>query len=45
MVNHHLLKDLTERGLWGEELKQKLIAHSGSVQVCHGVRGREGDSY
>ena len=34
MVNQHLLKDLTERGLWGEEMKHKLIAHHGSVQVC-----------
>lgn len=33
IVNHHLLKDLTDRGLWDEELKQKLIAHNGSVQV------------
>ena len=32
IVNHHLLKDLTDRGLWDEELKQKLIAHNGSVQ-------------
>ena len=33
VVNQHLLKDLTELGLWGEEMKHKLIAHHGSVQV------------
>ncbi|XP_077467147.1 ribonucleoside-diphosphate reductase large subunit [Stigmatopora argus] len=31
-VNPHLLKDLTERGLWGEDMKNQLIAHNGSVQ-------------
>lgn len=33
VVNHHLLKDLTELNLWNEEMKHKLIAHNGSVQV------------
>ena len=32
-MNHHLLKDLTELGLWDESMKHKLIAHNGSVQV------------
>jgi ribonucleoside-diphosphate reductase alpha subunit len=32
MLNKHLLKDLLERGLWNEDLKQKLIANNGSVQ-------------
>ena len=32
MLNKHLLRDLLERGLWNEDLKQKLIAHNGSVQ-------------
>lgn len=31
-VNRHLLHDLIERGLWNEDLRQKLIAHNGSVQ-------------
>ena len=47
VVNQHLLKDLTERGLWGEDMKQKLIAHNGSVQVRgegEGEGGREGGS-
>lgn len=37
VVNHHLLKDLTELNLWNEEMKQKLIAHNGSVQHIPGV--------
>jgi ribonucleoside-diphosphate reductase alpha chain len=32
VVNKHLLKDLTSRGLWNEELKQKLMAENGSVK-------------
>merc|ERR1719217_1962537 len=31
-VNRHLLNDLIDRGLWNEDLRQKLIAHNGSVQ-------------
>jgi ribonucleoside-diphosphate reductase alpha subunit len=31
-VSQHLLKDLIELKLWTPELKQKLIAHDGSVQ-------------
>lgn len=31
-VNRHLLQDLIKRGLWGDDLRQKLIAHNGSVQ-------------
>ncbi len=34
VVNHHLLKELTEAGLWNETMKQELIAHNGSIQVC-----------
>ncbi len=33
VVNHHLLRDLTDLGLWDEAMKHKLIAHNGSVQV------------
>ncbi|KAH0472506.1 MAG: hypothetical protein KVP17_004105, partial [Porospora cf. gigantea B] len=32
VVNPHLLRDLVQQGIWNDELKQKLIAHSGSVQ-------------
>ncbi|CAM9216157.1 unnamed protein product [Lampetra fluviatilis] len=37
VVNPHLLKDLTERGLWSEEMKNQLIAHNGSVQNITGI--------
>lgn len=33
IVNQHLLKDLTELGVWNDEMKNLLIAHNGSVQV------------
>lgn len=32
IVNPHLLKDLTEMGVWNEELKNQIIADNGSVQ-------------
>jgi ribonucleoside-diphosphate reductase alpha chain len=32
VVNKHLLKDLVNRGLWNESMKQRIIAANGSVQ-------------
>eukprot|EP01134_Creolimax_fragrantissima_P002270 CFRG2270T1 len=32
IVNQHLLKDLTEMGLWDDDMKNRLIASGGSVQ-------------
>jgi ribonucleoside-diphosphate reductase alpha chain len=32
VVNKHLLRDLTDLGLWNEQLKNKLMAANGSVQ-------------
>ena len=32
VVNKHLLRDLVKLGLWNENMKNKLIAHNGSVQ-------------
>ncbi|HAW53364.1 MAG TPA: ribonucleoside-diphosphate reductase subunit alpha [Flavobacteriales bacterium] len=32
VVNKHLLRDLTDLGLWNDELKNKLMAANGSVQ-------------
>lgn len=32
IVNSHLMKDLTELGLWNETMKHKLISHNGSIQ-------------
>ena len=33
VVNHHLLRDLTERDLWDDEMKNQLIGANGSIQV------------
>ncbi|MPC46100.1 Ribonucleoside-diphosphate reductase large subunit [Portunus trituberculatus] len=32
IVNHHLLRDLTERGLWDDNMRNTLVAHNGSIQ-------------
>ncbi|KAL0078936.1 ribonucleotide reductase [Phycomyces blakesleeanus] len=32
VVNQHLLRDLIERGLWNDQVKNMIIAHNGSVQ-------------
>jgi len=32
LVNQHLVKDLIERGLWNNQLKEKIIGSGGSVQ-------------
>jgi ribonucleotide reductase alpha subunit len=32
VVNHHLLHDLTDMGLWNDSLRNKIIAHNGSIQ-------------
>ncbi|XP_033742673.1 ribonucleoside-diphosphate reductase large subunit-like [Pecten maximus] len=32
VVNQHLLRDLTEKGLWNDDMKNKLIANGGSIQ-------------
>ena len=32
IVNPHLLRDLTERNLWDEDMKNEIIANNGSVQ-------------
>ena len=31
-MNQHLLRDLTERDLWDDEMKNQLIAANGSIQ-------------
>ncbi|XP_065371770.1 ribonucleoside-diphosphate reductase large subunit [Calliphora vicina] len=33
IVNHHLLKDLTERDLWDDEMKNRIISNRGSIQA------------
>ncbi|KAJ3117519.1 Ribonucleoside-diphosphate reductase large subunit [Phlyctochytrium bullatum] len=37
IVNPHLLKDLTELGLWDEGMKNRIIAENGSVQRIRGI--------
>eukprot|EP00004_Rigifila_ramosa_P025059 TRINITY_DN7413_c0_g1_i1.p1 TRINITY_DN7413_c0_g1~~TRINITY_DN7413_c0_g1_i1.p1 ORF type:complete len:816 (-),score=202.02 TRINITY_DN7413_c0_g1_i1:172-2589(-) len=32
IVNHHLLKDLTEMGLWTKEIRNQIISENGSIQ-------------
>eukprot|EP00054_Salpingoeca_dolichothecata_P030422 m.247532 g.247532 ORF g.247532 m.247532 type:complete len:783 (+) comp26657_c0_seq3:52-2400(+) len=37
IVNKHLLKELVNRGLWNDDMKNQLIAHNGSVQNLPGM--------
>ncbi|XP_077984964.1 ribonucleoside-diphosphate reductase large subunit-like [Glandiceps talaboti] len=37
VVNHHLLNDLTELGLWNDDTKNMLIANNGSIQDIEGI--------
>jgi ribonucleoside-diphosphate reductase subunit M1 len=37
IVNPHLLKDLTERGLWNADMKNKMIAANGSIQTIEEI--------
>lgn len=45
VVNKHLLKDLTELGLWDSTMKNKLIAENGSVQNIAEVPGNLKELY
>ena len=46
VVNPHLLRDLVDRGMWTEEIKNAIIAHNGSVQridvIPDDVKGEAG---
>ena len=33
VVNPHLLKDLTDRNIWDDDMKNEIIANNGSIQV------------
>ncbi|KRX90605.1 Ribonucleoside-diphosphate reductase large subunit [Trichinella pseudospiralis] len=37
IVNHHLMKDLVELGLWDESLKNEIIANKGSIQSIQSI--------
>ncbi|XP_047119412.1 ribonucleoside-diphosphate reductase large subunit [Schistocerca piceifrons] len=37
VVNQHLLRDLTECGLWNDDMKNEIIASGGSIQNIAGI--------
>ncbi|CAL7944871.1 unnamed protein product [Xylocopa violacea] len=37
VVNPHLLRDLTERDLWDEDMKNEIIANNGSIQTIERI--------
>lgn len=37
VVNQHLLKDLSDRGLWNDDLKNEIISQNGSIQKIEGI--------
>lgn len=37
VVNKHLLNDLTNMGVWTQELKNQVIYHNGSIQQIDGI--------
>lgn len=37
LVNKHLMKELTDSGLWSEEIKNSIIANKGSIQHITGL--------
>ena len=42
VVNQHLLKDLSDRGLWNDDIKNQIIMHNGSIQVSgHSTQHKE----
>ncbi|KAK7873184.1 hypothetical protein R5R35_006399 [Gryllus longicercus] len=45
VVNHHLLRDLTEAGLWNDDMKNLIVAHGGSIQAVEGIPQHLKDLY
>jgi len=37
VVNHHLLQDLSDRGLWHDDMRNEILLQNGSVQSLEGV--------
>jgi len=37
VVNHHLLQDLSDRGLWDDDMRNDIILNNGSVQSMEGI--------
>jgi ribonucleoside-diphosphate reductase alpha chain len=45
MVNKHLVRDLIQLGIWNEEMKDRIIAHNGSVQYINEIPADLKDLY
>ncbi|KAI5723371.1 hypothetical protein M8J76_005145 [Diaphorina citri] len=45
VVNHHLLRDLVELGLWDDNMKDQLIVNNGSIQDIEGIPQKLKDLY
>ncbi|XP_017490058.1 PREDICTED: ribonucleoside-diphosphate reductase large subunit, partial [Rhagoletis zephyria] len=45
VVNHHLLRDLTELGLWDDDMKNKIITSRGSIQGIESIPQHIRDLY
>ncbi len=45
VVNKHLVKDLIGLGLWNEEMKDRIIAHNGSIQYIPEIPAELKDLY
>lgn len=45
VVNHHLIKDLSERGLWDDNMKNQIIANNGSIQTIEEIPQEVRDIY
>lgn len=37
VINHQLIRDLCDRGLWTKKVRQQMIAYEGSIQMIEGI--------
>jgi ribonucleoside-diphosphate reductase subunit M1 len=37
VINQHLLKELTDLGIWNDDMRQQMIANLGSIQAIFGI--------
>ena len=45
LINKYLVKDLTEIGLWNNEMSDKILEHNGSIQDIYEIPKRVRESY
>ena len=45
IVNKHLVNEMTAYGLWGDEMKDSIIKHNGSIQHIHTIPKSVRDKY